>query len=84
MSLADTAFAGGGFAIKESIMKQLRRTLCFAMLALTIASPTASSQDVCAFCDLEFRRCLRSSEHIEVCVDLRSICYESNGCMVLY
>ncbi len=62
-------------------MKTLRKTLFFSTLLLLVASPIASSQDGCAFCELQFRQCVRSGTNVDVCWDQRENCYGMNGCM---
>ena len=64
-------------------MKTLRKTLFFSTLLLLVASPIASSQDGCAFCELQFRQCVRSGTNVDVCWEQRENCYGMNGCMAL-
>lgn len=66
-------------------MKNFRKTLLFTGLMLLIASPIASSQDGCAFCEQQFRQCVRNAHQnqtqIDLCWDQRDTCYAMNGCM---
>ena len=63
-------------------MKNFRTSLLFSGLLLLIASPIASSQDGCAFCELQFRQCVRSGTSVALCWTQREECYVMNGCMV--
>ncbi len=78
---AYTAPTGDLITIKDSIMKNFRKSLFFSGLLLLVASPIASSQDGCAFCELQFRQCVRSGTNIDLCWAQREECYVMNGCM---
>lgn len=62
-------------------MKNFRTSLLFSGLLLLIASPIASSQDGCAFCEYQFRQCVRSGTSVDLCWTQREECYVMNGCM---
>lgn len=67
----------------ERTRKRLtRKTLLSFAATLLFASSLAQSQDGCAFCEYQYRQCVRSGTSIDVCWEQREACYVMNGCMV--
>lgn len=63
-------------------MKIMRKTLVCFTATLLFASSFAYSQDAgCAFCEYQYRQCVRSGTSIDVCWEQRENCYVMNGCM---